>query len=592
MLHLPSLPRLVLILTLGPGLVAPAGAAAVAELDAAARDAIRALVRKEMKSADTAGLSLALVDDQKVVWAEGFGWADRKRRLPARADTLYSVGGLSQLFTAAAVLQWADHGVLRLDQPVQQLLPEFGIRSRFPNAGPVTVRQLLTHHSGLPSMYMRGMWTPRPESLKAFVARLRDEALAAPPGEVYSPSFPGYSVLGRMIEVLCHKDFAACLHERLLTPLGMTRSTFERHPPGLAMHYWSEKPVPSQTVRDLPAAGLSSSATELARFVQMLFANGRLDGHVILSAHSVQDMLRVQNSRVPLDLDNDVGIAWRLSGVRFPQARTVAWLGNHSPFSRGRIVIVPEHKLGVIVLTNSSNSTEAVEQISERLLALALEQKRLPVVKTAPPTTVIAATPAPTRTDIEGQYASMIGLISVQANGSRYRARTLGKTIELRPDPEGLLMPQYQLLGVIPIPISTLRETRLTTLRAGNHHLAVAYYRNAAYRFGERIAPVTLTAAWRRRLGEYRVIETDPLFDLVKMGNVHLIYTDGQLLFRYRVPGWLGLLANVPVRPVSDSELVVEGTGWMMGDSVRVVTRDGGEALRYSGYEYRRIGGP
>ena len=160
------------------------------------------------------------------------------------------------------------------------------------------------------------------------------------------------------------------MQERLLAPLGMQRSTFnmERADRALfATHYWSGKPVSSVTVRDVPAAGLVSNVAELARFMRMLFGNGKLDGKQVLKPRSVSEMLRVQNAGVGLDLDTRVGLGWRLSGVRFPQAHAVAWLSNESPFARGRLLLVPEHRLGVIVLTNSSGATEAVEKVSERL---------------------------------------------------------------------------------------------------------------------------------------------------------------------------------------------------------------------------------
>jgi CubicO group peptidase (beta-lactamase class C family) len=562
---------------------------------AAIQHGIRQLVRKEMEAQHTAGLSLALVDDQRVVWAEGFGFADRARRLPASADTLYSVGSLSQLFTAAAALQLAEQGAIDLDAPLRRQLPEFSIRTRFANSPVITPRHLLTHHAGLPAMHFKNMWTPKPEPLAAFVARLRDEYVAFPPGHVHVPSFPGYTVLGRLIETQCGQPFAACLQERLLAPLGMTHSTFsfehaERAP--LAMHYWSERPVPSQTVRDVPAAGLTSSITELTHFVRMLFGDGRLDGKVILKPRSVTEMLRAQNTAVALDLDNRVGMPWRLSGVRLPQARSVAWYNNQSPFSRGRILLAPEHKLGVIVLTNSSGSTEAVEKVSERLMELMLQQhKPLPPAESRP--ALLTAPSAPPRHDeMVGHYATILGLISVSGDPRGYHARMIGKTLELKPQPEGLLAPEYRFLGLIPIPISVLKEVRLTTGRIAGHQLAIAYYRNQAFRLGEKITPQPLPAAWHARLGEYRAVETDPLLDLVKFGNVSLAYTDGLLHFRYRVPGWLGLIANIPVRPVSDTELVVEGTGWLMGETVHVDQRDGREVLRYSGYEFRRVGRP
>jgi len=585
--------------------------ALTAEQLAPIRHAVSELIRTEMKSNEVAGLSIALVEDQKVVWAEGFGYADRERHLPAHAETLYSVGGLSMLFTATALLQYVDQGTIYLDQPVQKYLPEFSIRTRFAHTPAITPRHLLAHLSGLPAMHLKNMWAPNPEPLAAFVARLKDEYVANPPGKVFSPSFPGYDVLGRIVETRCGQTFEACLRDRLFTPLGMQHSTFNIENADrtlLAMHYWSEKPVPSQTVRDVPAAGLVSSVTELARFVQMLFADGKLDNKQILKPRSVQEMLRVQNSGVALDLDTRVGLGWRLSGIRFPQTRAaqgsasaargrtpeaaaVAWLSNDSPFSRGRILVVPEHKLGVVVLTNSSNSTEPVENISERLMELVL-QNRKPELPVETQQAVTTSTMPPRRKDIVGHYATSLGLISVMADGDHYSAQMFGKTFNLNKMPEGLLAPEYRFLGLIPIPISVLNETKLTSARVGGHHVAVAYYRNQPHRLGTRIEPLQLPAVWRKRLGEYQAVERDPLLDLVKLGNVTLAYSDGLLYFRYRVPGWLGLVAKVAVRPVSDTELVIEGTGWLMGETVQIAQRHGKEVLRYSGYEFRRTGPP
>lgn len=584
--------QLLLLMFIAPVAVADEPAGLTTEQFAPIKYAISELIRSEMKAYDVPGLSVALVEDQKIVWAEGFGFADRERREPARANTLYSVGGLSMLFTAAAVLQLADQGAIDLDQPVKKYLPEFSMRSRFPQAPAITPRHLLAHLSGLPSMHFMNMVTPSPEPLAAFVARLKQLYVASPPGQVYSPSFPGYNVLGRLIETQCNKSYAVCMQERLLTPLGMPNSTFDMvrvDRRRFATHYWSDEPVSSVTVRDVPGAGLASSVSELSRFMQMLFANGMLGGKPVLAKHSVEEMWRVQNAGVALDLDARVGLGWHLSGVRFPQARTVAWLGNHSPFSRGRMVLLPEHKLGVIVLTNSSNSTEPVEKISERLLELILQNRTLIApAETQHAVTTVHSPPKPE--DIVGHYASALGLITVEYDDDRYRAQMLGKTFKLTLQPEGLYAAEYRFLGLIPIPISVLDEVRLTTTRISTQRIAVAYHNNQAHRLGTRIEPTPLPPAWRQRLGEYQVVERDTLLDLMKLGNVNLAYSDGLLHFRYRVPGWIGLVVKVPVLPVNDTELVVAGTGWLMGETLQVVQQDGRETLHYSGYQYRRVG--
>ena len=558
------------------------------------RTPLSELIRKEMSAKDVVGLSIAVVDDQKILWAEGFGYANRARRNPARADTLYAAGGLSQVFMAAAVMQWVDRGAVSLDQPAHQYVPEFSMRTRDGTAHPVTVRQLLSHHGGLPGMVLRDMWATQPEPLSSFVARLKNETAPFPPNTVFSPSFPGYDVLGRLIEHRCSHAFAQCLQEQLLGPLGMKHSTYDMTAVELdkfATHYWRGEPVSTAVVRDIPAAGLVTSVTDMAQLAHVLFAEGRHDGRAVLSRASTQELLRAQNTQVVLDLDNHVGLPWRLAGIRFPQARTVAWYSNESPFSRGRMVLVPEYKLAVVVLTNCSGSSEAVEKISERALELLLEQRK-PAPLASARTEFTRVSPPPKREDIVGHYATSLGLITVTGDDKHYQARLLGKTLEIFPTREGTLAPAYHLLGVLPIPLDMLREARISIIRIGGQPQAIAHYRGQIFRLGDRIQPVKLSAAWQRRLGEYTAVERDPLLNLVKLGNVRLDYLDGVLQFRYRFPGWLGLWANVPVRPVSDTELVVEGTGWLMGESLKIAQRDGKEVLRYSGYEFRQVGRP
>jgi len=574
----------------------PTFTAADTSLPDSTKQAIRQLVRAEMEEHKVPGLSLALVDARRVLWAEGFGFADREQRVHATPETLYVAGNLTQALTAALALQLADHGEIDLDAPLHRQLAEFSIRSRYPRAAPITPRHLLSHHAGLPAMQFRDMWSPKPEPFGTLVAHLRNEYTAFPPGHVYVPSFPGYDVLGRLIEVHCGQPFIHCMEQRLLAPLGMKYTTFNHDRAGRgqrARHYWSKKPVSFTSVRDVPAAGLISNVLELGAFVQMLLNDGRREGRTVLKTGSVTDMLRVQNSGVPLDLDNHIGLPWHLSGIHFPQAQTVAWLDNESPFARGRILLVPEHKLAVVLLTNSSGSSDAVRKVSERLMQLTLEGRGLPVRTPQPGRTELAREPATHRKDqVAGHYATSFGQVSVRAKPSGYHALLLGKTLDLNEEPDGMLAPQYRLLGFIPIPLDVLKETRLSTVQIGGHRLAVARYRDRTYRLGERIQARKLDPVWHKRLGDYEAVERDELLKLVDMRSISLRYSDGILYFRYRVPGWLGLVANVPVRPVSESELVIEGTGWLMGETVHVVQRGGKEGLRYSGYELRRIERP
>ena len=94
------------------------------------RQYITWLIEKEMREADVTGLSIALVDDQQVVWSQGFGYANKQANMRATPDTVYHLGSIAKVFTATAAMQLAEQGKLDIDQPLQHYLPEFSIRSR------------------------------------------------------------------------------------------------------------------------------------------------------------------------------------------------------------------------------------------------------------------------------------------------------------------------------------------------------------------------------------------------------------------------------------------------------------------------------
>jgi CubicO group peptidase (beta-lactamase class C family) len=86
------------------------------------------------------GVSIAIVDDQKIVWSQGFGYADVKNNLPATSETVYRIGSISKLFTVMATMQLAEQGKVDIDQPLKKYLPQFSVKTRFPDSGPITLR--------------------------------------------------------------------------------------------------------------------------------------------------------------------------------------------------------------------------------------------------------------------------------------------------------------------------------------------------------------------------------------------------------------------------------------------------------------------
>ncbi len=98
---------------------------------AAAVEMIERFITHEMADKDLPALSIALVEDQQIVWAKGFGFADPKRKVPATAETVYRVGSVSKLFTDIAIMQLVEQGKIDLDAPITRYLPNFRPRNPF-----------------------------------------------------------------------------------------------------------------------------------------------------------------------------------------------------------------------------------------------------------------------------------------------------------------------------------------------------------------------------------------------------------------------------------------------------------------------------
>jgi CubicO group peptidase (beta-lactamase class C family) len=118
-------------------------------------------INEQMTAQKVNGLAIALVDDQRTVWARGFGKADVANDIPATADTHFEIGSNSKTFAGVMIAQLVERGLLSIDDPLAKYLPDFRIGAPlgFPGGGPVTIGSMLTHHSGIPGDVMNGGFT-------------------------------------------------------------------------------------------------------------------------------------------------------------------------------------------------------------------------------------------------------------------------------------------------------------------------------------------------------------------------------------------------------------------------------------------------
>src|SRR5258708_17726115 len=196
---------------------------------AAIAETLKPFVEREMAEKGLPGLSIAIVDDQQIVWAQGFGMADPSAQKPATAQTIYRIGSVSKLFTDIGIMQLVERGELNLDAPITDYLPDF--RPRNPFATPITLRQLMSHRSGLLLEPPVGNYfeTSQP-SLAATVRSLNDTELVFEPNTHTKYSNAAIAVVGYLLEARSHQPFAKYLKGSVLDRMGLTHSSFEPDP--------------------------------------------------------------------------------------------------------------------------------------------------------------------------------------------------------------------------------------------------------------------------------------------------------------------------------------------------------------------------
>lgn len=558
------------------------------------KETISRLIKKEMRKNDVAGLSIALVDDQQVVWAQGFGYADEQREIPATPDTVYRIGSLTKLFTVSAAMQLAEQGRLNIDQPLKNYLPEFSILSRFNGAGPITLRHLMTHHAGLPSNLQKGMWSRKPEPFENVVNALKDEYAAYPPGYIFSYSNVGMTLLGHVVERVSGRDYDSYIRESLFQPMNMTRTGFSssQKTDGLVSKgYHKGKEMEDPLVRDVPAGGMQSTVLDLSRFMQMMFSRGRSNGHQILKPGTLEEMLRPQNADVPLDLGLHIGLGWMLSGlgnIDIQNAGTVAHHAGATLMFHSQMIVLPEHKLGVVVLANSSTASRVVGKTAVRALILALEAKA--GIK-QPAQTTSAESDVPLTREVlqdgEGLYASILGVVEIKAKVDHFHVKFMNRTLQLEPLADGRFCVKYRLFGLFPLSLGELDNYEISRTAVAGREILTASTKGRELLIAEKIRPVPVPEAWSNRAGEYRISNLGDDFPL--MEEIRLRYDDGLLFIECAVPLFFKGTVRFPLKPVSDTEAIIAGLGRGLGETITAVTINGNEALVYSGYHLTKL---
>jgi D-alanyl-D-alanine carboxypeptidase len=299
-------------------------------------------------------VALAVVHGDQPLWTKAFGYADLGARIAATPQTPYRIGSITKTFTALAILQLQEEGRLRLDDRVRDHVTTTAVHARSVGLLDVTIRELLTHTSGL-QRDLPGTWWTQPSFPEQFP---EDFSATYPSSTEWKYSNVGYALLGEVVAAASGGTWARHIEQRILAPLGMasTLATPQREArlaTGYARPTPGEAHVPVQRMdfgAVSPAASLVSTIEDMSRYLAFHLSGGG----TLLGAKNLREMHR------PQWLLDDWQTAWGLGmRVRRVDGRVRVGHPGTAPGFAVLMEFIPSLKLGVVALTNANDGNPA-----------------------------------------------------------------------------------------------------------------------------------------------------------------------------------------------------------------------------------------
>jgi len=313
---------------------------------------VREYIRDQLREQSLPSIAVAVAKDGKIVWEEGFGWADRERQLPADAHTPYSLASISKPITTTGLMLLVQDGKVDLDRPANDYLGAAKLTARVGDANQATVRRVANHTAGLP-LYAQFFYEDEPYRRPSMDETIRRYGnLLTAPGERYQYSNLGYGVLDYIIERVSGKSYAEFMRKDVFLPLGMTRTSVDIGP-GLetyaAARYDQEGlRIPFYDFDHPGASAIFASAHDLARFGMFHLKNHLQDQKPILSDALIDQMHRPS----PQDGAEAYGVGFMVEDrYGYRVVSHTGGMGGVSTVMR----LLPEQNIAIVVLGNAQS---------------------------------------------------------------------------------------------------------------------------------------------------------------------------------------------------------------------------------------------
>lgn len=537
-----------------------------------------------MEALSIAGLTIAVVDvDSDFTWTQGFGYANVANQVPVTEYTLFSVGSTAKMFTAVAIMQLVEEGILDLDEPIVTYIPEFSVLPNPVHGGNyrnITTRMLLTHVSGIHEFQGDNFFTLTGQDrnfMNRLIPALADVHMQNEELNRVTYNNTAYTVLGILVARLTNSTnyfdgFVRYTRENIFAPVGMVNSSFEINAANRANIAGTY--LDAETVNEMfmytsatPTGGMVSNARDMALFMHTMLGGGG----DILSQDTIDAMLEPQDFGIlfPNDIPN---MPMGLGIMYVAQADGVVTTGHGGTIHHHTEFLLDfDNGIGVFVSGNSATAGAVATPLANMIHRVAVEEK----TGQAPQATAPRFVPFTNAAQLVGWYTTM----------------ALGSAVEVVLGDDGLL----HIMG---IPALESMPLTLTPAEDGIFESMIGNFRfrevgGIKFMFldthfgptliGERIERVPATSAIDMWVGQYVSLGDDEM-----VGDLALTIGVDEYGYAYINQGGARFFIN----EVDDNTFHYPGRIRGFGSIMEFSEVDGSVFLRYSGIVLVRAEAP
>ncbi|MEH0154833.1 serine hydrolase domain-containing protein [Limibacter armeniacum] len=533
-------------------------------------------IAKQVKKKDIAGLSIAIVSKDSLLWEKGFGMADKTNQIKASANTVYPIGSVSKIITASVVMRLVQEGKVDLDAPYTQYVPDFDMQKHFDDQISFTPRDLLTHFAGIPRVRALKNHTDHPEPFCGLIEEGKEEYLIAPPKTLYQYSDWGMALLGCLIENVSGISYEEFVAKEVFLPIGMETATAYPYSqiPNLTKGYDKKgKETKIFTTRTLPADGIKASVHDLSKLLQVYLNKGQASPNRFLSEQLVKEMLTDQTKNFPLGLDHQHGLGWFLG--KYYDYTTTYHFGDQLPCIAG-IIFFPEQDFGVAILSNTYKPDTGMK-ILYKAVDHMLELKSLEKKAAPKPDRKKISTNAAIGKQFQGRFATPIGVIEIkQKNHSKMKAHLWAeqKTLSGTLYNDSTIVLRKMGAKILELKIKPYHgEDYLIYHDFGKWKLA-----------GKRIKEVDIPKEWKATVGTYKVRDFEGAYEFLTSYKMYL--KDGLLIGEGTTIYPTIPTFQIVLRPINNQQAIVEGAGGdLLGETVPLESYQNKPMIRLAGFD-------